>query len=157
MELVASIKDVYWTSFVTGRRWSRISRGEESLMDRARTPTEVGPSVVAFPRALDVVGELYLCRGEGEVAEYLTENNDLAVLLIDAFAVLNDVFGEYVQPVAMIALDREGTDERRLVVSIPTTEDAPGALSKMDRFDREWLIPHLDLCDERVAFTLDFQ
>ncbi len=91
-----------------------------------------------------------------EIKGYLSDNNDLMLMLLDADQTIKQIFGSDAKLILELRVEGETTDSKKLHVKIRATGDIDEKLDKLDLFDEQWLVYHLDHIRGRLYFNLDF-
>ena len=106
--------------------------------------------------AIQQVEKCYKLSLSEEVRVFLNDNLGLADLLIEAISPLNSVFSEIDRLDLEIFGDPEDTEHREIACSIFTKLEPKEALQRLNRFDENWFLGHLDQTGGMLNFRLDF-
>ena len=93
----------------------------------------------------------------GDVSVFLRRNSDVAWLLLGAARALESAFGPSIDVRLSVVLDPDVEHGApRLFGYIRTSLPLEDALERLNLFDVDWLISHLDIIDGRLGFDLSF-
>lgn len=93
-------------------------------------------SIIEYARqCLDLLTVGYEIDNEQEVAFHLSRNQFLAPFLFELFSDIREYFTVIDKPVLVVTSNYDDDDERKLLILIPTGQDAPAALKELKTFD----------------------
>jgi hypothetical protein len=98
----------------------------------------------------------YIVPDEGKVYAFLRDNPSLSVLLIEAYRVLDWLFGPDPQIELRVVTDPEAEEVEMLFAYIRTTLPVKRGLAKLHEFDRTWFLNKLGRTKGRLNFSLSF-
>lgn len=104
-----------------------------------------------------LLASLYTSDDADKVRAWLSAYPDAVEALIDAYPVINNIFGEHLLRVELeVVKDRDANGSPELFACIHTDQDAHEALQSLDRFDDEWFLEHSEVADGKLNFNLYF-
>jgi len=106
------------------------------------------------PPRISALNSYFDYRGKSQVKDYLKSYPALIVFLQDSYKYLVKIFGQTTRYVLELATDPEH-DHQTLFVYIRTPLSVGEAQARLDAFDDQWFLDHVDEIGDRLNFNLE--
>jgi hypothetical protein len=97
---------------------------------------------------------LYSISEKVRVFNFLHTNNYLYKLLLEAYTLTEEIFGQDVKVELKIVTDLDIDEYQELFAYIYTNLPPEDALEKLDQFDEEWLLDKIETINEKLNFNI---
>jgi hypothetical protein len=98
--------------------------------------------------------ELYEFRADNHIIDYLQSHSELINFLLESHYYLEKYFGVSAKFELEVVQDPEAQHEQLIVyINIPLPVDE--ALTRLDRFDNDWFLDHINLLGHLINFNLE--
>jgi hypothetical protein len=98
--------------------------------------------------------ELYEFRGTNHINDYLQSHSELINFLLESHYHFEKYFGTSAKFELEVVHDPEAQHEQ-LIVYINTSLPVDEALIRLDQFDNDWFLDHIDWLNHLINFSLE--